>query len=173
MRGNKEPLNEDEKKVIDALEENAKENIETIAKKCGFSRQKVWRIIKKLEEEKVIWGYSIVSDEELQGLKHFVLIVKRSTLPIELSLKKEFVLGKLDSYLPNLVKVEHIYLTHGLYSGILTFYASDLMTAKRLTQSIINNIGIYFDELILLETLFPIRKSSLKNPNIKQLVDFL
>lgn len=173
MKNNTLRLGEDEKKVIETLEKNAKENIETIAKKCGFSRQKVWRIIKKLEKQKAIWGYSTISDEELQGMKHFILIVKRSTIPIDVSMKKEMVLGKLDSFLPGLVKVEHIYLTHGLYSGVFTFYAPDLMTAKRLVQSITNSIGQYFDELVLLETLFPIRKSGLKNPQIKQLVELL
>ncbi len=83
------------------------------------------------------------------------------------------VLGKLDSFIPELVKVEHIYLTHGSYGGVFTFYAPDLMTAKRLVQSITNSIGQYFDELVLLETLFPIRKSGLKNPQIKQLIELL
>ncbi len=173
MKTNNLYLNEDEKKVIETVEKNAKENIETIAKKCGFSRQKVWRIVKKLEKEKAIWGYSTISNEELLGLKHFVLVVKRSTIPIDPAIKKEMVIGKLDSFLPELVKVEHIYLTHGSYSGVLTFYAPDLMTAKRLVQSITNSIGQYFDELVLLETLFPIRKSGLKNPQIKQLVELL
>ncbi len=90
MKNNEKILTEDEKKVIETLEKNAKENIETIAKKCGFSRQKVWRIIKNLEKQKVIWGYSTISDEEIQGMKHFILIIKRSTIPIELAIKKEW-----------------------------------------------------------------------------------
>jgi DNA-binding Lrp family transcriptional regulator len=173
MKNSKITLNNDEKKVIEALEKNAKENIETIAKKCGFSRQKVWRIIKNLEKEKIIWGYSTVSDEEVQGMKHFILIIKRSTVPIDTAIKKELAGQKLSTFLPDTVKVEHIYLTHGAYGGVFTFYAPDLMTAKRLVQTITNNIGFYFDELVLLETLFPIRKSGLRNPHIKQLVEFL
>lgn len=173
MKNSESILSGDEKKVIEALEKNAKENIETIAKKCGFSRQKVWRIIKTLEEQKVIWGYSAVTDEEVQGLKQFILLVKRSTIPIDSAMKKEMVFGKLDSFLPGEVKVEHICLTHGAYAGMFTFYAHDLMTAKRLVQTITNNIGLYFDELLLLETLFPIRKSGLKNPHIKELIELL
>jgi len=45
-----EPITEDEKKVLDALEKNGKESIDDIAKRCEFSRQKVWRIIKHFEE---------------------------------------------------------------------------------------------------------------------------
>jgi chromosome segregation ATPase len=44
-------LIEDEEKILDILQINAQASIDDIAKKCGFSRQKVWRIIKKLEEE--------------------------------------------------------------------------------------------------------------------------
>ena len=51
-----EPITEDEKKVLDALEKNGKESIDDIAKRCKFSRQKVWRIIKHFEENKTIWG---------------------------------------------------------------------------------------------------------------------
>ena len=49
-------LIEDEEKILEILQTHAKASIDDIAKKCGFSRQKVWRIIKKLEEEKTIWG---------------------------------------------------------------------------------------------------------------------
>jgi AraC-like DNA-binding protein len=39
-------IEQDEKKVLTELKINSKENIDTIAKHCGFSRQKAWRIIK-------------------------------------------------------------------------------------------------------------------------------
>jgi len=54
-KSSKKQIYEDELKVIAELQKNAKESINIIAKKCGFSRQKAWRIIKKLEEDKTIW----------------------------------------------------------------------------------------------------------------------
>jgi len=39
-------IEQDEKKVLTELKINSKENIDTIAKQFGFSRQKAWRIIK-------------------------------------------------------------------------------------------------------------------------------
>ena len=50
----KKQIEEDERKIITDLQKNAKESIDVIAKKCGFSRQKVWRIIKRLEKNKII-----------------------------------------------------------------------------------------------------------------------
>jgi len=51
--------------------------------KCGCSRQKIWRIIKKLEEDKTIWGYAAIVNEEKQGLKSYIILIKRTTLPID------------------------------------------------------------------------------------------
>ena len=52
-KSSKEHIDLDEKKVIGGLEKNAKESIDEIAKNCGFSRQKVWRVIKRLERNTV------------------------------------------------------------------------------------------------------------------------
>jgi DNA-binding Lrp family transcriptional regulator len=54
----------DEKTVIRELQRNANEGVDEIAKRCKFSRQKVWRIIKKLEGNHTIWGYHAVVDNE-------------------------------------------------------------------------------------------------------------
>jgi DNA-binding Lrp family transcriptional regulator len=130
MKNKTELITEDEKKVLDSLEKNGKESIDEIAKRCGFSRQKVWRIIKHFEENKTIWGYVGIQNEDVKGLSHFILLVKRSSLPIGLEFKKGLINGKLDSMLPENVKIESIYLTHGTYDGMVTFYAPNLVTAK-------------------------------------------
>ena len=58
---------EDEKKIIRELQKNSKENTDKIAKRCGFSRQKVSRVIKQLEKNKTIWGYHAVVDDNKLG----------------------------------------------------------------------------------------------------------
>ncbi len=173
MKNKSELITEDEKKVLDSLEENGKESIDDIAKRCGFSRQKVWRIIKHFEENKTIWGYVGIQNEDVKGLSHFILLVKRSSLPISLEFKKGLITGKLDSMLPENVKIESIYLTHGTYDGIVTFYAPNLVTAKKLIQNISKNLDKLFVEFLLLETLIPIRKTGLKNPFMENLLELL
>ena len=37
-------IEQDEKKILEELKENANKSINDIAEKCGFSRQKVWRV---------------------------------------------------------------------------------------------------------------------------------
>ena len=162
----------DEIKVLNALEQHSKDGIDEIAKSCSFSRQKISRIIKNLEQSKVIWGYTAITDEDVRNLKQFVLIVKRKSVPFDEAYKKELIFDKLDSYSSD-VKIENISLTHGQYDGFVTFYAKDIIYAKKLVNEIFKRIGKYFEEYIMLETLFPIRKQGLKNPKMKKLVEYL
>ena len=61
-KSSKDKIEQDEKKLISELMKNSKENIDTIAKHCGFSRQKAWKMMKRLEMDQKIWGYSAVID---------------------------------------------------------------------------------------------------------------
>ena len=77
----KEQIDLDEKKVIRELEKNAKESIDKIAKNCECSRQKVRRIIKRLEKDKTIWGYHAVVDDNKIGLQQYFVLIKRTNKP--------------------------------------------------------------------------------------------
>jgi len=167
-----ETMRKEELKVLDILEQHAKENIDVLSKKCGFSRQKLSRIIKHLEAKKIIWGYSAISGAEENNLKEFFLLVKRNTIPFDDSFKKEVLFETLDRYSSN-IKVENISLTHGPYDGIVAFYAPDLIAAKTLLNQIGNNIGKYFTEMLLIENLIAIRKQGIKNPRLKELAKYL
>lgn len=163
----------DEIKVLNALEQHSKDSVDEIAKSSGFSRQKVSRIIKNLEKNKIIWGYTAITDEELRDFKHYVLLVKRNTVPFEESLKKEIIFEKLDAYAPDSVKIENIFFTHGNFDAVLTFYAVDLVNAKKFIQIALTKLEKYIGDYLLLETLVPIRKQGLKNPKIKKLIEYL
>ena len=50
-RSSMKQIEKDEMKIILELQKNARESIDKIADRCNFSRQKVWRIMNKLEEK--------------------------------------------------------------------------------------------------------------------------
>ena len=77
-KSSREQIDADEKKVLHELQKNSKESIDNIAKKCGFSRQKVWRVIKRLENNKTIWGYHAVVDDNKIGLQRYFILIKRT-----------------------------------------------------------------------------------------------
>ena len=168
----KKQILEDEMKVLAELAKNSKENIDTIAKNCGFSRQKVWRVVKQLVTNGMIWGYTVVSDENARNLKHFILLMKRSNVPFDEVFKKELTFNRLDDYASD-IKTENIYAVHGAYDYVVTFYARDLPYAKKLVEEIFKRIGKYCENYLFFETLIPIRKQGIKNPQIKNLVDYL
>ena len=172
-KSSQETMMQDEIKVLIILEQHAKDSIDEIAKKCGFSRQKVWKIIKRLEEQKIIWGYTAVTDETAQNLKHFILLVKRSNAPFTQDIQKEVIFRKLDDYPPGLVRVENIYHTHGISDWVFTFYAPDILSAKKFAEKTFNKFSKYIQEYSILETLVPIRKQGLKNPQIEKLIEYI
>ena len=72
-KNSNEQIEKDEKKILKELRKNANKSINDIAKSLGFSRQKVWRIIKSLEKNNTIWGYSAILDEQKLGKKNLYL----------------------------------------------------------------------------------------------------
>jgi DNA-binding Lrp family transcriptional regulator len=93
-KSSKETMELDEIKVLDNLQQHTKANIDKIAKECNFPRQKVWRIVKKLEAKKIVWGYTAIADAEEKNLKYFVLLLKKSTVPLDDFMKKEVVIWR-------------------------------------------------------------------------------
>jgi len=74
-------IEDDKNKVIQQLIKDSSQSPNEIAQKLGFSRQKVWRIIKNLEENHTIWGYHVVIDKEKLGLKSYIMFLKKTDLP--------------------------------------------------------------------------------------------
>jgi len=173
VKSSKETRLHDEIKIMEALEQHAKENIDEIAKDCGFSRQKIWRIIKDLEKRKIIWGYTAITDETTKKLKHFIVLAKRNTVPFGDEVRQEIILRKLDDYPMHIVKIENIYLTHGIADWIISFYAPDIQSAKKFVEETFARFSRYLQEYNIIETSVPVRKQGLKNPRINNLVEYV
>jgi len=165
---------EDELKVLAELEKNAKENIDDISKNCGFSRQKVWRIIKKLEEDKTIWGYAAVVNEEKQGLKSYMILIKRTTLPLDEKLADKIITRQLENSASEIdIRIENSMFTHGTFDWVICFEAKDMKHAKKFSEIVNQIYWGYIGELHVIETLFPIRIQGILNPEIEKLKEFL
>jgi DNA-binding Lrp family transcriptional regulator len=169
-----EQLLKDEQKILDVLQQNANESIDVIAKKCGFSRQKVWRTIKKLEKDKTIWGYTAITDNENAHLKHFTMLMKRTTVPIDNTTINEILTTRLDDLVSgSIIKIENIEYVHGSFDGIFSFLAEDIVTAKKFCERFNARFSPYVANLELLESILIIRKQSIRNPRIKEQIKYL
>lgn len=173
-KSSRKQIDEDEKKILAVLESNAKESIDVIAKKCGFSRQKVWRIVKRLEKDHTIWGYAAVVDKEKQKLNGYIVLIKRSNQPLDNELVDKITIRKLEVLVPNSkVRIENSIYVHGVYDWIISFTAEDIRQAKQFCESLNRTYQGYLSEVHLLEMMFSIREKGILNPEINKLRDFL
>ncbi|DAC72125.1 MAG TPA: Lrp/AsnC family transcriptional regulator [Thermoplasmata archaeon] len=170
----KKQIELDEKKVINQLQKNCMENLDIFAKNCGFSRQKVWRIIKNLERDKIVWGYTAIIDNDLLKRKHYLLLMKRNAQKINQKIIDILISRDFEDVVSKLgVTIETSSYIHGEYDWMTTFLASDIVTAKKFCELVKTNYPDTFQKIELLETLFDIKRQNVFNPNSTKIRDVI
>jgi DNA-binding Lrp family transcriptional regulator len=173
-KSSRDQIDQDEKKLLSELVKNSNESIESIAKHCGFSRQKTWRFIKQLEAKDLIWGYTAIFDEEKIGLTHFMLLVKRTTKQLEKTTTNRIVSRKIENIAEELgVTIEGSFYVHGEYDWVITFTAQDIKQAKKFSDSVITFHPGVIENITILQTLMFIKKQYILNPEKMKLEEFL
>ena len=169
-KNSRQQIEEDERKIIQELLRNANKSINEIAKNCGFSRQKVWRIIKNLEKNNTIWGYVAVTDEEKLDKKGYVVLIKRTNLPLNKDIIDKVVQRELEYQSEEIgIEITSSLYTNGPYDWIICFDANDIKGAKRFCENLNRVFEGYISELELLEKLFAAKKCGIQNPEIEEL----
>ncbi len=172
-RKKKDELDSDEHLVLKELKSNSNKSINEIAKNCGFSRQKVWRIIKKFEKNKTIWGYPGVVNEEKEDLNYYILLLKRNSVPIPQSAIKHIVSREVDDHINKIDcnMITSLY-TSGYYDWVIIFTAPNLKMAKRVSELFRTKYHGILKDVILMETIFPVKIQGIINPNVENLKKF-
>jgi len=169
----KEQVEMDEKKVIIKLQSKAKESIDDLAEECGFSGPKLRRIINNLEEKGIIWGYHAVTDFDKIGLSEYVLLIKKTNKPLD-KLADKIINRDIEKFAEKMdIIIGSSNYLHGLYDWILCFAAEDLRHAKKFNSEFLKYFKEYVQETQLLENIFPVKRSGIENPRIKDLKDFI
>ena len=173
-KSSRDQIDKDEKKILSELVKNSNEKIETIAKHCGFSRQKTWRFIKQLEAKGLIWGYTAIFNEEKIGLIHFMLMVKRTTKQLEEKTADKIISRRLEDLVAELgITIESSSYVHGEYDWVITFTALDIKQAKKFSDSLITLHPGVIEKIAIMQTLMFIRKHYILNPEKMKLKEFL
>ena len=172
-KSSKKQIDEDEKKVIAELQRNSKESIDKIAKKCGFSRQKVWRIIKRLENNKTIWGYHAIVDTEKLDLKNYLLLIKKTNEPIG-ELADVIISRALEENARDVgVTIGCSEYLHGCFDWSICFTAESIRQAKKFCEVMNKIYENHIEEMHLIERIFPVAICGTNNPNLEKLKEFL
>lgn len=174
VKNTKEHILKDEIKLLIELQKNSNEKLDIIARRCGFSRQKAWRLIKELEKNKFIWGYTAICDEEKTGQKHFTFIAKRTSNKIDEKTMDTVISRKLEEAAAKLgVTVESSYYVHGEYDWILTATAVDIIQAKKFSDLLITQYPGVFEKITIMQTILFIRRQHVLNPDREKLRNIL
>jgi len=174
VKNPKEQLSEDETKIVAELKRNAKENIGTIASNCGFSRQKAWRMIKQIEEKKLIWGYTAIVDEQKMGKKHFLYMAKRTSKPVTDAIRNEIITREFEKSMKDLgIELESSFYVHGEYDWVMTFTAEDIQHAKKLADKFYEIHPGFIEKASLLQTIMFIKKQYILNPEKSKIKEYL
>jgi DNA-binding Lrp family transcriptional regulator len=173
-KSSKDQMDQDEKRVLSELVKNSNKNIETIAQLCKFSKQKTWRIIKRLETKDLIWGYTAIFNEEKMGLKHFMVLIKRSMKRLDETTINVIVSRKLEDLIREVgVTIESSSYVHGDYDWVLTLTATDIIQAKKFSDKLVTLHPGLIENITILETLIFIKKHYILNPEKSRLKEFL
>lgn len=155
-----EHLSDLEFKILRELQNNCRKNFDDIGKKCGCSRYKVTRVMKKLEERGIILGYSAIINPKKMNLNYYIILLKRTSIPVEEEFLKKLPVKDITDILPaapESVILEDTHYLHGCYDWITTFYADDISNAKEYANLMLKVFHKYIDSLELLEIVNSIR----------------
>ena len=166
-KSSKKQINEDDKKFLRVLQQNSGDSIERIAKKCGFSKQKVSRIKKRLEKNKTIWGYSAIVDDEKLDVKRYTMLVKLKHLPIDNEVEKNMIEGVIDKLGAEIgISVKDSFWLNGNYDYMVCFSADNLKKAKKFQEIFIRTYNSNIAELQLMENIVTIKKDGFVSPKV-------
>jgi DNA-binding Lrp family transcriptional regulator len=173
-RHNYEQNSNIEEKILEELQKNCRLSADEIGKKCGCSRYKVIRVMKKLEENNTIVGYTAVINPLKLNLKNFILLVKRSSVPFDEETLQKIPFTTENEFIPdvNIKSIATLYV-HGNYDWVFVFTANDMSKAKDFCNKIIKYFNKYINELELLEIVFPFRMNGITLPTKDEMKDMV
>jgi len=169
----REQVEIDEKRVIEELQVHAKDSIDDLAKRCNFSGPKVRRIIKNLEDTQTLWGYHAVTDYEKIGLREFILLVKKTTKPMD-DVAEKIISRNIEAKAKELgIMIGSSFYLNGAYDWIICFTGVDLRHAKKFEGELIKMYKNNVQETQILENIFTVKRSSILNPSLDKLREFI
>ena len=143
-KSSNEQIEKDERLVLSELQKNCRANYGDISKNVGFSRQKLWRIIGRLEKNKTILGYKAVVDNKKLGLKRFLIMISvKGTLNLLGNDNSKHDYSMLDDIVETIkslgVTVNSSSIAHGRYAWILDITTDeDIAVIMECEQKIYN-----------------------------------
>ncbi|PNX45368.1 MAG: hypothetical protein BV459_08570 [Thermoplasmata archaeon M11B2D] len=164
----------DEKKIFSAVHKHYHNNIDQIAKDCGFSRKKTLKLIDKLEKNKMIWGYAAIVDETEKDMCHFFMLIKKTAKPLDKETIEKIDAMQLEDLTVDLqVEIESNCYVHGPYDWLVSFIAPDITEAKKFSDAIKSQFPGCIQHIEIIQTLCFVKRHYIPSPDKIKLSDFM
>jgi len=167
-------INIDERRVLTELKKNSKESIDAIAKKYSLSRQKVRKIINRVEKNGSIWGYhTVISDNKLDLKRYFILIKKTNLLVSEDKLNiitTRIVKNKIEKIG---VYIDCSFFLHGSFDWLICLTAHNIKYVKKFIELFLVLFKGYVSNIEVLEVVFPVKKCGIDNQDLGEIKEIL
>jgi DNA-binding Lrp family transcriptional regulator len=168
MTNNKIKLNDNDKKVIYALLENARQTAVELSNKTGLSRQTVNKTIQKLEENNIIWGHYPVINMKTLGKKIFIMLLRsKPGITIEKTLEYILETKKLLKEQKTLIPMYTGYF-HGYFDWVIMFAADDIVQANKMVRNWKSKYAHTIEDIQLQEELMSFRRGGFLNPDYEK-----
>lgn len=130
--------------VLKCLLDDPTRSVGSIAAELGSNRQTVWRKKRRMEEDKVIWGYTAVADES--KLNHIMYLMLMKTKPLSKAIADTIVSRVRDNEMEKQdIRLIDLWYVSGEYDWALRFSGPDHATARRYYDT----IRVIYDEYLL------------------------
>ncbi len=173
-KSTKKQLLSDEKKIFSAIHKQYHNNIDLIAKDCGFSRKKTLKLINKLEKNKMIWGYAAIVDEAENDMCHFFMLIKKTAKPLDKKTIEKIDAIQLEDLTVDLkVEIESNCYVHGTYDWLVSFIAPDINEAKKFSETIKSEFPGCIEHIEIIQTLCFVKRHYIFRPDKIKLSDLM
>ena len=159
--------------VLGCLLDDPTRSAREVAKKLGSYRQKIWRQKKKLEDDKVVWGYTAIVDEMTMKRVLYIVLLKLKPMSSELA---DVIIERLTTGRPqreNVRLITSLYL-NGEYDWLVMFSAPNHAMARRYYDSLrLSYAEHLIEKPVIVDVNFTVVREGKLNPKLEELRDFV
>jgi DNA-binding Lrp family transcriptional regulator len=163
----------DDEEIIRWLLEDPTRSLNEMAKEMNIYRQTLWRRKRKLEEGRVIWGYTAVIDENKMGNVIYLIMMKMKPMTRGLA-DVIYRRVKNDEMSKSNIRLIDAFHVNGEYDWILRFSAPDHATARKYYDALRVIYEEYLIEKpVIVDVNFILKAEGMRNPEIEKLYNFV
>ncbi len=167
----------DRNRVMDRLLRDPGCTVQTLADDCNLSTQQVYRILRHLEEEGIVYGNPMMIDLSKVGKKRFIIFATRSGRPSDQntlngSLYSKVFLEEMREKKLDIIP-EDDYTCTGAFDMVTIFLANNVTDANKYLDLLRHVSNNYFSTFRISEVLFTTRKNMIATPERERFIEYV